>query len=86
MALIEQIWKMQILAAEKKRDGKFDANRLRQALAEYDRLWKEWRQLKQDHACCPTLYHEQKSGSWGAPPGMDETLRDYRSALLPQPK
>jgi hypothetical protein len=86
MALIEQIWRMQILAAEKKRDGKLDADRLRQALDEYDRLWKEWRQLKQDHACCPTLYKEQKSGSWGAPPGMDEAIREYRSNLPPQPK
>jgi hypothetical protein len=80
-ALIEQIWRMQILEAERKRDGRLDAERLRAALAEYDRLWVEWRQLRADHPSCPTLYKEEKSGSWGAPPGMEETLRDYRARV-----
>jgi hypothetical protein len=80
-ALIEQIWKMQILAAEEERDGKLDAARMQAAINEYERLWKEWRQLRQDHPSCPTLYKEEKSGAWGAPPGMDETLREYRSKL-----
>ena len=80
-ALIERIWKMQILAAEGKRDGKLDTEGLRAALDEYDALWKEWRQLKADHASCPTLYKEEKSGAWGAPPGMKETLHDYRAAV-----
>ena len=80
-ALIEQIWKMQILAAEAKRDGSLDTEGLRAALDEYDALWKEWRQLKESHPSCPSLYKEEKSGAWGAPPGMDETIREYRSAV-----
>jgi hypothetical protein len=83
MALVEQIWTMQILAAENKRDSKWDVARLRRALDEYDSLWKEWRQLERDHPSCPTLYKERKSNSWGSPPGMDETVREYRRVVGP---
>ncbi len=81
MALVEQIWTMQILAAEHKRYGKWDKARLRNALNEYDSLWREWRQLKRDHPSCPTLYKERKSLSWGSPPGMDEAVREYRQVV-----
>jgi hypothetical protein len=83
MALVEEIWTMQILAAERKRDRQWDVARLRRALDEYDTLWQEWRQLKRDHPSCPTLYKERKSRSWGSPPGMDEAVREYRRVVGP---
>jgi hypothetical protein len=81
MALIEQIWIMQILAAEQKLLGKLDAPKMRQAISEYDQFWKEWRELKRKHPSTPTLYKEQKSNAWGAPPGIDEAVRAYRSEV-----
>ena len=72
-----------LLAAEHKRDGKLNKTRMAKALDEYERLWREWRQLKQDHPSCPTLYKESQHGAWGAPPAMDVTVREYRQALRP---
>jgi hypothetical protein len=60
MAVIEQIWTMQILAAQGKTAGTLDVASMRQAIDAYDKLWEEWRQLKQNHSCCPTLYLDTK--------------------------
>ena len=56
--LIEQIWTMQILAAKENLEGYLDKASLHMAIESYDQLWREWRQLKKDHACCPTLYKD----------------------------
>lgn len=76
MAIVEQIWTMQILAAQKKKNGKMDLARLAQAIKQYDALWEEWRKLKQDHACCPTLYRDDKAVYCGPP--FKPSLDSYR--------
>ena len=67
MAITEQIWKLQILSAQGKRSGSYDRPALRQAIEAYDALWSEWRKLKADHACCPTLYRDDKAVHCGPP-------------------
>lgn len=58
-ALFEQIWKIQLL-------GPTDKQAVQPAIAEYDRLWTEWKNLKETSPSCATLYLEpspqQKNG------------------------
>ncbi len=51
--------------------GQDTGDAMREAIADYDRLWAEWEQLKQDNSCCPTLY--QKSS-------FDDAIQQYRDA------
>ncbi|MEI7809827.1 MAG: hypothetical protein WCJ07_15220, partial [Verrucomicrobiota bacterium] len=58
IAIMAQIWTMQILAARENLGADLDKAAMRQAIERYDQLWCEWRQLKPEHACCPTLYKD----------------------------
>jgi len=49
---------------------------MKKALARYDALWTEWRELKQNHACCPTLYMDDKAVNVG--PVLKPVLDKYR--------
>lgn len=82
MAITEQIWRMQILSAQSKKSGKLDHVLMRQAIQTYDALWAEWRKLKQDHACCPTLYRDDKAVFCGPP--FKTALDRYRK-MVDQP-
>ena len=79
MAITEQIWTLQILAAQAKKSGTPDKPAMAKAIKTYDDLWAEWRKLKQDHACCPTLYRDNKAVYCGPPfkPALDR----YRDAM-----
>ena len=79
MAITEQIWTMQILAAQGKKSGKLDKAGMSQAIATYDALWAEWRKLKQDHACCPTLYRDDEAVHCGPP--FKTALDAYRETI-----
>lgn len=85
MALVEQVWTLQILQAQARRDGRLQAERMQTALQRYEALWDEWRALRAQHPQTPTLYKERASKSWGAPPGMDEAVRGYRALLAREP-
>jgi hypothetical protein len=80
MAVIEQIWTMQILAAQGKTAGTLDVASMRQAIEAYDKLWDEWRQLKQNHSCCPTLYKDDVPVHNGPPP-FKSALAAYRQSV-----
>jgi hypothetical protein len=79
MAITEQIWRLQILAAQGKKSGKLDKAKMAQAIGTYDGLWNEWRKLKQDHACCPTLYRDDAAVHCGPP--FKTVLDSYRKML-----
>lgn len=74
-AIIEQIWTMQLLAAQ----GKAGEASMAAAIRRYDDLWSEWRQLKADHACCPTLYRDDKAVHCGPP--FNQVLAKYRQQV-----
>ena len=79
-AIIEQIWIMQILAAQAEAVGRpIDKTAMRAALTSYDALWVEWRRLKQTYACCPTLYTDEKA--WHVGPVLKPVLDGYRSLV-----
>jgi hypothetical protein len=73
MAITEQIWTLQILAEQAKISGTPDKPAMAKAIKAYDDLWAEWRKLKEDHACCPTLYCDDKAVFCGPPfmPSLD---------------
>jgi hypothetical protein len=54
-SIVEQLWTLQVLEYEDRDET--NKRQMRVALQRYEALWKEWRQLERDHACCPTLYN-----------------------------
>jgi len=80
IAIMGQIWTMQLLAAQEKADGKLDVAAMKQAIGNYDRLWNEWHQLKQAHSCCPTLYKDDVVVAHGPPP-FKSALDEYRKKV-----
>jgi hypothetical protein len=83
MAITEQIWTLQILAAQAKGSGTPDKPAMAKAIKAYDELWTEWRKFKEDHACCPTLYRDDKAVYCGPPfkPALDK----YRKIVADKP-
>jgi hypothetical protein len=82
-ALFEQIWKITVLGTTGAPGGRYDLGQLSAAISEYDRLWAEWRSLKDRHPGCPTLYRDIASPFSGAP-GIGQTVANLRR-LLPRP-
>ncbi len=55
--IYEQMWIMELLIAENVVNGtKIDREKAAAAISAYDNKYAEWRKLKNDHVCCPTLY------------------------------
>lgn len=76
--IIEQIWKMQLLAAQSEiNKSALDTGAMKKCINEYDRLWTEWRKLNSDYACCPTLYRDDVQKYCAFPP-FKEVLVNYR--------
>jgi hypothetical protein len=89
MAITEQIWTLQILAAQAKKSGTPDKHAMARAIKTYDELWADWRKLKEDHACCPTLYRDDIAVYCGPPfkPALDQyrkVVADGRSTPGPR--
>ena len=76
-AIIEQAWTILLYGAMGDASKKYDKQRLADAIAKYDRLWAEWRQLKAKHPCCATLYKDTHS-PWSGSPGIGQTVDRYR--------
>jgi hypothetical protein len=67
-ALFEQIWIMQLLAAQAKlRNKPIDQRRMRLAISAYDGLWGEWQSLRRSHLDCPTLHNDEDATYIGYP-------------------
>ena len=57
-AVIEQAWTIQLYGAVGDASKRYDQRRLADAIAKYDRLWAQWRRLKEKNPCCATLYKD----------------------------
>lgn len=60
--IFEQVWKMQLLAAEAaiyKRG--INKQALKKAIQTYETSWVEWRKLKSENTSCPTLYRDDQA-------------------------
>lgn len=78
MFTIGQIWKMQLLASQSElRKFPLNTDSMQNCITEYDQLWEEWRKLKADHDCCPTLYRDDIVIYCPIPP-FQQVLQQYR--------
>jgi hypothetical protein len=57
-ALFEQAWTILLLGEQARQAGALDQAGMGRAIAAYDQLWKEWRELKTAHPSCATLYSD----------------------------
>ena len=75
--LCRQIWTMGLLEAQARLcSKKLDKEAMNSAIAAYETAWREWRDLKAAHACCPTLYRDDKAVYCGPP--FARVLAKYR--------
>ncbi len=84
-AVIEQAWTILLYGAMGDASKNYNKKQLAAAIAQYDRLWAEWRQLKEDHACCATLYKDTHSPC-STSAGLGESVNRYRKLLTESPK
>ncbi len=77
-AIFEQIWTLVILKGNYDGSGTCDFEKLGQSLVEYERLWSEWRALKEVHESCSALYLDIASPHSGAP-AVKTLVRDCQS-------
>ncbi len=69
-------WTILFFGREGDRAGTYDKPAIRQALREYDAAWTGWRQLRQDHSSCATLYEDV---GFGNKPGLGAAVDKYRN-------
>ena len=74
-SLFKQAWVILGHGAMGDQSGKYDCERLSAAIAAYDRLWMEWRALKETHPSCATLY---KDVAFQNRPGIGVAVDKYR--------
>jgi hypothetical protein len=74
-SIFEQAWTILLYGTMGDKSKHYDCNKLSAAIAEYDRLWTEWRALKESHPSCATLY---KDVSFQNKPGIGAAVDKYR--------
>ncbi|HEY3761195.1 MAG TPA: hypothetical protein VGN23_05560 [Verrucomicrobiae bacterium] len=74
-SIFEQAWIILLYGNMGDKSGHYDINKISTAIAEYDRLWKEWRALQATHQSCATLY---KDVAFQNEPGIGEAVNRYR--------
>jgi hypothetical protein len=74
-ALFEQAWTILLLGEQGKQTNKLDRAAMNRAIAAYDQLWKEWRELKAAHPSCATLYSDL---GFMKKPGIGAAVSRYR--------
>ena len=74
-SIFEQTWTILLYGTMGDKSKHYDCNKLSAAIAEYDRLWTEWRALKKSHPSCATFY---KDVSFQNKPGIGAAVNRYR--------
>ena len=54
--IIEKAFTAVLLGYYGDKTGNYDKKRIKEAITRYDELWKEWKQFKDAHKSCATLY------------------------------
>ena len=80
-SIFEQAWAILLYGALGDKTGKYDYEKLSAAIAAYDRLWDEWRALKETHPSCATLY---KDVAFQNKPGIGAAVNKYRKICQDQ--
>jgi hypothetical protein len=74
-SIFEQGWTILLYGMLGDQSGQYDCGKIAAAMASYDELWQEWRELKAAHPSCATLYKEVALGN---KPGMGAVVERYR--------
>jgi hypothetical protein len=77
-AIIEQAWTILFYGKMGDASGQYDRERLGKAIGAYDVLWSEWKDLKQKHPACATLYLDV---GFDHKPGLGAAVNRYRRVL-----
>ena len=75
-SIIEQAWTILFYGRIGDASGQYDKGKLRAAIEAYDRLWAQWRFLKETNEWCPTLY---KDKAFQDKPGIGAAVDRYRA-------
>ncbi len=81
-SIFEQAWTILLYGASGDKSGHYDRKRLSTAIAKYDRLWKDWQRLKDQHPSCATLY---KDVAFQDEPGIGDAVNRYRKICQKSP-
>ena len=73
--IIQQAWTIFFAGKLDDQSGHFDRDQIQTAIARYDSLWNEWRELAKAHSCCATIY---KDVGFDYKPGMGAAINYYR--------
>lgn len=85
--IFEKGWTIMLLGTLGDKTGNYDRDRIAKAIADYDRLWKEWRALKEASPSCATLYHSNYCRYIRgvrmeySDTGLDSSINKYRNLL-----
>ena len=85
--IFEKGWTVMLLGTLGDKTGNYDQDRIASAIADYDRLWKEWRALKEASTSCATLYHSNYCRYIRgvrmeySDTGLDSSINKYRNLL-----
>jgi hypothetical protein len=77
-SLIEQGWTILLYGHIGDTTGIYDRTKLENAIAQYDRLWGAWKQLKETHASCSTLPSDL---AFENKPGIGAAVNRYREVM-----
>ncbi len=81
--IIANGWTVMLLGMVGDKAGQYDEPRMGAAIASYDRLWEEWKQLEASSPPCATIYRNHycryvsRQGMFPAP-GMHDSIDKYR--------
>lgn len=89
-SIYEQGWIIMLKGYEGDKSGRYDVQAMEQAIARYDRLWKEYLSFVRTHADCATAY-EPYSFNFRNPPlyrnlkdGLKPSVDKYREIIQKQ--
>jgi hypothetical protein len=74
-SIIEQAWRILLYGQRGDKLKDYDYETISAAIARYDELWKEWRELKMSHSSCATIY---KDVAFQDKPGIGAAVDRYR--------
>lgn len=77
-AIFQQAWTILLYGQMAGGGGHWGRQKISRAIAAYDRLWREWRELKAAHPSCATLYRDTASGG---KPGVGAAVARWRKNL-----
>ncbi len=85
--IIEKAFTVVLLGYLGDKTGKYDKPRIRQALKQYDKLWSDWKKLKEDNPSCATIYYpyafsiDSKGVSGDIEHGLITRINKYRKIV-----